>query len=94
MEQQLVNQLTATSAFLDKRSQDRENAFRDELRNFMAEFKSANDAQSVHYNEVTTIMDTPEAPSFIEHEVIFTPDQHSNATLEGQNDLSFESHHD
>jgi hypothetical protein len=94
MEQQLSTQLTATSAFLDKRAQDREAKFRDEFKSFMDEFTLANEAKSGHVNDLNNIMEHNADPSFIEHEVTFTSAQHSHATLDEVNDLSFESHHE
>jgi hypothetical protein len=55
----------------------------------MNDFKKAVEVQEKHFNMMKIMMES-KFPDLFETEVTFTPDQHSNTTLEVNQDLSFE----
>jgi hypothetical protein len=91
-QRQMSSQIQSNSELLDKKNEDRAESFRREQKAFMEEFKLTAHKQEKNFQSMQNWFEM-QHPEFLETEVTFSA-QHSQATLEVNNDLSFEENHE
>jgi hypothetical protein len=91
-QRQMSNQLQNNSELIDRKNEERAEAFRREQKAFMDEFKTTANKQEKNFQSMQSWFEM-QNPEFIKTEVTFSA-QHSQATLEVNNDLSFEENHE